>query len=137
MEENKEEKNVEQEIPGESIEEKSEQEQKQPENDVQKKVICALSYLFGILFFLPLVVYPNDDFAKFHANQSLVVLIVSVIGSVVLGILTIVPAVGIVFSILSGVFGILMLVECILGILNVVHEERKELPVIGKICIIK
>lgn len=141
MDENKEEKNVEQEIPGESVEGKSEQEQKQPqtqpENDVQKKVICALSYLFGILFFLPLVVYPNDDFAKFHANQSLVVLIVSVIGSVVLGILTIVPAVGIVFSILSGVFGILMLVECILGILNVVHEEKKELPVIGKISIIK
>lgn len=37
MDENKEEKNVEQEIPGESIEEKSEQEQKQPENDVQKR----------------------------------------------------------------------------------------------------
>ena len=53
---------------------------------VQKKIICSLAYVFGILFFLPLAIYPNDDFAKFHANQSLVVLLVSVIGGVPMGI---------------------------------------------------
>lgn len=104
---------------------------------VQKKVICALAYLFGILFFLPLIVYPKDDFAKFHANQSLVVLLVSVIGGAVLGVLTMIPVVGILFTILSSLFGVVMLVVCILGILNVVREEKKELPVIGKITIIK
>lgn len=103
----------------------------------QKKVICSLAYLFGILFFLPLVVYPNDEFAKFHANQALVVLLTVIIGEVIFGILTIIPAVGIVFSILCGVFGLLMLIACILAILGVVREEKYEIPVIGKIKILK
>lgn len=108
-----------------------------PNGDVQKKVVCALTYLFGILFFLPLIVYPNDDFAKFHANQGLIVLLVSVIGGAVLGILTMLPVVGLVFTILSSLFGVVMLVACIFGILNVVREEKRELPVIGKFTIIK
>ena len=104
---------------------------------VQKKVICSLAYLFGILFFLPLIVYPNDEFAKFHANQALVVLLAVIIGEVVFGILSIIPAVGIVFSILCGVFGLLMLIFCILAILGVVREETYELPIIGKIKLLK
>ena len=108
-----------------------------PNGDVQKKVVCALTYLFGILFFLPLIVYPNDDFAKFHANQGLIVLLVSVIGGAVLGILTMLPVVGLVFTILSSLFGVVMLVACIFGILNVVRQEKRELPVIGKFTIIK
>ncbi len=108
-----------------------------PNGDVQKKVVCALTYLFGILFFLPLIVYPDDDFAKFHANQGLIVLLVSVIGGAVLGILTMLPVVGLVFTILSSLFGVVMLVACIFGILNVVREEKRELPVIGKFTIIK
>lgn len=108
-----------------------------PNGDVQKKVVCALTYLFGILFFLPLIVYPDDDFARFHANQGLIVLLVSVIGGAVLGILTMLPVVGLVFTILSSLFGVVMLVACIFGILNVVREEKRELPVIGKFTIIK
>lgn len=104
---------------------------------MQKKVICALAYLFGILFFLPLVMYPNDEFAKFHANQALVVLFVVVIGEMILGILNIIPVVGFIFGILCGVFGLLMLIACIFAILGVVREEKFELPVIGKIKILK
>ena len=112
----------------------------QPGNNddlVQKKVICAISYLFGILFFLPLAVYPNDDFAKFHANQSLVILLTAVIGGVVFGILSIIPVVGIVFTVLVYVFEVLILVLCILGIVSAAKLEKKELPVLGKIKIIK
>ena len=112
-------------------------EQKPAGDDTQKKVICALGYVFGILFFLPLVVYPNDEFAKFHANQSLVVLLFAVIGGVVFGILSLIPAVGIVFTILMYVFEVLILVLCILGIINAVKLEKKELPVIGRIRILK
>ena len=108
-----------------------------PNGDVQKKVVCALTYLFGILFFLPLIVYPDDDFARFHANQGLIVLLVSVIGGVLFGVLTMLPVVGAVFTVLSSLFGGVMLVACIFGILNVVREEKRELPVIGKFTIIK
>ena len=60
-------------------------------DDTQKKVIYILSYLFGILFFLPLILYPNDAEARFHANQALVILLCAVIGEVVFGILCLIP----------------------------------------------
>ncbi|HIY96657.1 MAG TPA: DUF4870 domain-containing protein [Candidatus Borkfalkia excrementigallinarum] len=108
---------------------------------MQKKAICSLAYLFGILFFLPLIIYPNDEFAKFHANQALVVLLTVIVGEVIFGILTgllgAVAFLGTLFGILCGVFGLIMLVACILAILGVVREERYELPIIGKIKLIK
>ena len=53
-------------------------------DDVQtKKIICCLSYLFGILFFLPLVMYPNDETAKYQANQTLVNHLATIVGELV------------------------------------------------------
>ena len=106
-----------------------------------KKIICCLAYLFGILFFLPLVMYPNDETAKFHANQSLVILLVTIIGEVVLGILSGVlggvPVLGVLFGILCGVYGLAVLIICIYCIVCVVNDQKKELPVIGKMKLIK
>ena len=54
--------------------------------DIEKnKVVSALAYL-GILFFLPLVAAPESKSGKFHANQSLVILLFSVAGSIVFSI---------------------------------------------------
>ena len=56
------------------------------------KLICALGYVpCGLLFFLPLIVYSNDEFAKYHANQALVLFLTAVIGEVVLGVLSVIP----------------------------------------------
>lgn len=107
------------------------------EDLVQKKVICSLAYLFGILFFLPLVFYPDDSFAKFHANQSLVILLTVVIGEAVFGVLNLIPAVGFLFGILCGLFGVLMLVACVLAILGVVRNEKYALPVLGTIRLLR
>ena len=97
------------------------------------KLICALGYVpCGLLFFLPLIVYSNDEFAKYHANQAL-----AVIGEVVLGVLSVIPFLSVVMYVLTSVYGVLMLVLCILGILNVVREEKNPLPVIGKINLLK
>lgn len=104
---------------------------------VQKKVILSLAYVFGILFFLPLLCYKDDEEARFHANQSLLLLLVAVVGEIVFGILTLIPAVGIVFSILCGVFGLLILVCCIYAIVCICKGDKGELPVIGRIRIIK
>ena len=92
----------------------SDQQGKGPSNDqTQKKVIFILSYLFGILFFLPLVLYPNDADARFHANQALLILLCAVIGEVVFGILCLIPFVGVVFGILCGLLGFVVLIACI------------------------
>ena len=105
--------------------------------EVQKILLLSLAYVFGILFFLPLIVYPDDAEARFHANQSLLLLLVAVVGEVVFGILTLIPAVGIVFSILCGVFGLLILACCIYAIVCICRGDKGELPVIGRIRLIK
>ena len=50
------------------------------DDGMQRKVVYILAYLFGILFFLPLLLYPNEAEARFHANQSLLILLCAVIG---------------------------------------------------------
>lgn len=100
-------------------------------------MIYILSYLFGILFFLPLVLYPNDAEARFHANQALIILLCAVIGEVVFGILCLIPFVGVVFGILCGLLGLAVLIACIYCIVGVAKGERWELPVIGKFRLIR
>ncbi len=102
----------------------------------KKKIVCCLAYVFGILFFLPLILYPKDDLAKFHANQSLVILLTSIIVSALCSILGMIPAIGFVFGIIGGVLGVVILIACILGIVAVVQEEKTKLPLIGNIRII-
>ena len=116
----------------------SDQQGKGPSNDqTQKKVIFILSYLFGILFFLPLVLYPNDADARFHANQALLILLCAVIGEVVFGILCLIPFVGVVFGILCGLLGLVVLIACIYCMIGVAKGECWELPCLGKFRLIR
>lgn len=46
-----------------------------PEDIEKNKTIAGLSYF---LFFLPLIACPESGYAKFHANQSLILLITGV-----------------------------------------------------------
>ena len=99
-----------------------------PQDIEKNKVMAGLAY---ILFFLPLVVCPTSPFGKFHANQGLILLIVSVAGTI---ILSIIPIIG---WLLLPIFGLLVAVLAVLGIINGLTGKDKELPVIGKFKIIK
>lgn len=103
----------------------------------KKKIICALAYLFGILFFLPLVCYPNDRFAKFHANQSLAIFLIVVVGEVLFGILAGIAGLGVVFGIILAVFNVAVLLACIYAILGVVKEEERGIPLIKSLKLLK
>lgn len=71
----------------------------------------------------------DKEGAKFHLNQSLVL----IIGQVILGILAVVPIVKYVASILS-----LFLVVCwFIGLIAACKGEEKEIPLIGGIKILK
>lgn len=120
--------------PEEKEENKNSVQNTQISDESTKKIICALGYLFGILFFLPLVLYPEDDFARFHANQALAVLIVTVAGEVVFGILcAFLPILGI----LCGVFGLVMFIACIYAVVGAAKGEKWNIPLIEKIRILK
>lgn len=109
-------------------------------DDSTEKAYGILSYI-GILVLIPLIA-GKSQFARYHANQGLVLFITEVILGVVDGILFavlgMIPFVGsLVVSILSGVVGLVSLVFMIIGIVHAANGEMKELPIIGGIKLLK
>lgn len=108
--------------------------------DSNDKVYGILSYI-GILVLVPLLA-GKSQFARFHANQGLVLFIADIVLGVCISITTLVLSpLGVVGSILggivSGVLGLCILIMAILGIVNAVNGEMKPLPIIGGIKLIK
>lgn len=99
------------------------------------KVMAVLAYI-GILVLVPILAAKNSKYARFHANQGLVLFIAEVIYNIVSAIIrAILPLV--VVNIILWVISVLFLVLSIIGIVNAATGKAKELPVIGKIRIIK
>ena len=97
--------------------------------DIEKnKVISGLAY---IIFFLPLIVCPESPFGRFHANQGLLLLITSVVGSIILGLI---PFIG---WVLLPLFSLTIFVFAIIGLVGGISGKAKELPIIGKFRIFK
>lgn len=112
----------------------------QPEDVEQNKVFGILAYL-GLLVLVPIFAAKDSQYARFHANQGLVLLIFGIVANVVIRIfrfsLFIIPFVAATLSTLLAVaVGILELVLTILGIVNACTGEAKKLPVIGGIKIL-
>lgn len=102
-----------------------------PQRDIaDNKAMAILAYF---IFFLPLLASPNSRFAKFHANQGLLVLIMYVAVGIASGILVFIPFVWM----LSSLIYLGAVVIHILGIVNAAKGEFKGLPLIGGITLIK
>jgi uncharacterized membrane protein len=119
------------------MEEQTNQTQNVPQGDkadVEKnKAMAIVGYIIPILFFIPLISDgKNSPFAKFHANQQLVLLIAAVVINVVGGII---PFLG--WFIILPLGCIFLLVVAIMGIINASKGEMKKLPLIGGIEILK
>lgn len=103
------------------------------------KAVCAISYIW-ILFFLPLVALKQAKFAKFHANQSLVLCIVSVVGAMIIvifeQILTLLD-VQMVGTVLGCIWSVVIVSAMLYGMITAAQGKMQELPVIGKMKIIK
>ena len=98
-------------------------------DDIEKnKTMAGLAYL---LFFLPLIACPDSKYAKFHANQGLILLLVAIAGNVVLGFI---PLLG---WMLAPLWGLAILVLVVLGFLNGFGGRAVELPVIGGFTILR
>lgn len=96
----------------------------------QIRLFGILGYIFPILFFLPLVTDAKDnEFAKYHANQQLLLLLFLIIGNTASSILTVI-LIGLLLYPVVWIFGLVCMV---MGIMNVVNERQKPLPIIGTI----
>ena len=99
---------------------------------MDKKMISIISYITIIGWIIAFIVYGNNpeksSLAKFHLKQSLGIAILGVLNTIVSIVVTpFVPAIGIVFTIIS----IAIFVLWIIGIINASKEEEKPLPIIG------
>ena len=106
--------------------------------DIQEtKSVAWLSYL-GVFFLIPMFVYKNSPYTRFHVNQGIVLCILEVAGAIALAILRAVlmwiPVIGwILIGLISFVFGVAVLVLTIMGIVNTVIGNAVPLTVIGQI----
>lgn len=114
-----------------------------PEDIQQNKTMAILAYF---IFFLPLLAAKESKFARYHANQGLVLLIASFAVGIVSSIIN-----GILFAAMTmGSFGAIAIVGtlftivylgiaalAIIGIVNAAQGKVKPVPVIGNITIIK
>ena len=96
------------------------------------------------MFWLPFVACPGSPYGKFHANQGLVMLLFCLavnIASSILGALWAIPAIGTLFGVLGGIIswlgGLCELGLLIYGMVNTFTGKAVELPLIGRITLIK
>lgn len=107
--------------------------QASPEDVDKNKAIAIIGYLLPILFFIPLVSdAKNSPFAKFHANQHLILLIGYVIVQVAANII---PFLGLALIMPLGMLA--LLVVAIMGLIGAANGQMKPMPVIGGITILK
>jgi len=104
------------------------------DKDIKDNKIYAVLAYFGILVLIPILGAPNSKFARFHANQGLVLLICSIILNFISGIVSIIPTIGEVLGVFIplGVF-----IIQIIGIINAANGRAKEVPIVGKYKILK
>lgn len=92
----------------------------QAQDSAANQHLSILSYL-GPLFMIPLFTRPNDDFARFHANQGLNLLILN-------GLLTLLGNASGLIPTLGGIFSLYCTFK---GIGNVLKGKKEPLPLIG------
>ncbi len=116
------------------------QKSKAADEKATRKVIFSLCYIWGVLFFLPLLMYGSDKDARRHANEGLVILLIALIGNILFGIFMHVNAggvFGVVFGILLGLLNLGIFILAVIGIVYVVKEREEPIPLIGGITLIK
>ena len=109
--------------------------------DIQNNKAMAILAYFGPLVLIPLLAAKGSRFARYHTNQGLVLLIGWIAYSIVYGILrSIILAISwrlYFLVIIIGLVGLVFLVLAVIGIINAANGRAKELPVIGKIKLLK
>lgn len=111
-----------------------------PDDAEKNKIFGILAYLW-ILCLVPILAAKDSPFAKYHANQGLVLFLLEIVISISFYIIniivfTIMPGFGFIVSILNFVY-LAPLVLLIIGIINAAQGKCVPLPIIGGIKLLK
>lgn len=111
------------------------------QQDIQQSKTMAILAYIGILVLIPIFAAKESKFARYHANQGLILCLAEIAYGIVYGILSsIILAISwrLYFLVsIVGLVGIVFLVLAIIGIINAAGGKAKELPIIGKFKILK
>lgn len=107
----------------------------------QNKVMAVLAY-FSWLVLVPIFGAKESKFARFHVNQGLVLAIAEILWAILYSVLSAILysvswRLGMIVSSIIGIVSIGFAVLSIIGIINAANGRAKELPVVGKIKILK
>ena len=110
-------------------------------NDIEQNKIMAVLAYFGILVLVPILAAKESKFARFHANQGLVLTIggfaYGIISAIASAIAMAISKIFFFIPLLLSLVSLAIFVLSIIGIVNAVQGKAKELPIIGKIKILK
>ncbi|MGN0613247.1 MAG: hypothetical protein ACI4JB_05035 [Porcipelethomonas sp.] len=105
-------------------------------NDIeQNKVLAAVGYI-PVLFLVPLLAAPQSQYAKFHANQGLILTIASIALGIARSVLCAIFGIMPLFkefvpTIISAVVSVAILAYMVIGIITASQGKAKKLPIIG------
>lgn len=95
----------------------------------ENRGLAAVCYI-PILFVLAYILRPKSPYIRFHVNQGIDLLILSVVLGIVRGACGFIP---IVYNLLALCTGLITFLFFLYGFINTVNGKAKELPFIGKI----
>ena len=104
-----------------------------PKDAQDNKVMAILAYV-GILVLVPIFAAKESPFARYHANQGILLCIASMAIGIVVSILFMIlvfisPALAMISYLLTFIIPVL----AVIGIINAVKGEAKPLPIIGNL----
>lgn len=112
----------------------------------KRAILCsAISYI-PPLFIVGLIVEKNDPVVRYHANQGLLLFLLSIVFGVISNAVRVLgkiffffiePVFNVIAAIVGGALGIIIIVFAIIGIVNALNKRCSPLPVIGDIELIK
>ena len=108
----------------------------------QNKIMGILSY-FGILVLIPIFAAKESPFARFHANQGLVLLVAGILVGMATSLVGMlfglihIDVLTVLWNIVSWLIRVTMFALMILCIVNAASGKTKELPLVGNFRILK
>lgn len=100
------------------------------------KVTGIVSYLSWIGWIIAFFAGDKEG-AKFHLNQSLVIMIGMTVLSILSMVTGVIPVVGLIISLVVGILSLALFVFWIMGLIAACKQEEKAVPVIGNIQLLK
>lgn len=101
-----------------------------PEDVRKNSGIAMLSYLSWAVL-IPILFARESPFARFHANQGLILAVTETAAGFVLGLLRHMPLIGWLFRLAGSLLGVAFFLLILYGVVHALRGETKELPFLG------